>query len=121
MPTTRTFLEEHDWPACAYCGDARAVHKEHVVPIAMRRRHHIETSDARFHVPSCARCNYRKSTYRLYPKGFDVSILPGKDWREWHGEPVGLFLDRRSSRKKISVPACKTDATKARQEMTGEQ
>src|SRR3990172_6561080 len=88
--TTREFLEARDFPACAYCMKARAVHREHVVPVAMRRRYHIAWDDARFHVPSCADCNLRKATLHLYPRGFDVSILPGnpKAWRGGDGDPA---------------------------------
>jgi hypothetical protein len=92
MPTTRQFLESLDFPSCAYCCAERATQRDHVVPKAMRRRHHIDAKDERFHVPSCMPCNLRKSTLHLYPRGFDVSILPGnpKVWRMWNGDPKKL-------------------------------
>ena len=93
MPSTREFLSERDFPPCAYCQAERATHREHVVPVAMRRRYHIDFEDARFHVPSCGPCNWRKSTLHLCPQGFDTSILPGntKAWRMWNGDPKRLY------------------------------
>jgi hypothetical protein len=72
---------------CAYCGGAngRAVHIDHVVPRAIRRRFGIADSDARYHVPSCFADNIRKGTRKYYPAGFDVSLLPGKGWQLWDG------------------------------------
>lgn len=83
--TTRQFLESLDFPACAYCHEVQATQRDHVVARAMRHRHHIAASDERFHVPSCGPCNLRKATFKLYPRGFDVSLLPGAKWREWDG------------------------------------
>ncbi len=90
--TTRLFLESLGFPACAYCGKERAIHREHVVPVAMRRRYQIAYDDARFHVPSCGPCNWLKGQLHRYPRGFDTSILPGnpKAWREWDGEVATL-------------------------------
>lgn len=72
---------------CAYCQQRPGIHKDHVVAKAMRRRHHIADNDERYHVRACASCNWIKSTRKLYPRGFDVSLLPGKLslWREWDG------------------------------------
>lgn len=83
--TTREFLESLGHPACAYCLVVQATQRDHVVAKSLRRRHHIDANDARFHVPSCGPCNWRKLTHKLYPLGFDTSILPGKGWRKWDG------------------------------------
>src|SRR3990167_3823329 len=86
--TTREFLESLGWPACAYRRKVRAVQRDHVVPRDMRRHFAIAENDARFHVPACRTCNEAKYTFKVYPVGFDVSILPGnpKAWREWRGD-----------------------------------
>lgn len=43
---------------CAYCGEpSAALHKEHVIPLEQRGRHHIDNI-----VPSCPTCNYEKGT-----------------------------------------------------------
>lgn len=72
---------------CAYCSEARAIHTDHVVPGAWRRRHGITGSDTRYHVPACFDCNIRKGVRKYYPPGFDVSLLPGKpeSWQCWRG------------------------------------
>lgn len=75
---------------CAYCQKAPGVQRDHVVAKAMRRRHHIAASDARFHVRCCMTCNVNKLSRKLYPRGFDISILPGKGWREWDGDPTKI-------------------------------
>lgn len=61
---------------------------EHVVPVALRRVHKIAHDDERFLFPSCSGHNARKYTLRLAPVGFDLSILPGKGWREWDGGAI---------------------------------
>lgn len=60
----------------------------------MRRRHRIDKKDARFHVPACRFCNERKATHCLYPRGFDVTILPGKRWQVWDGGRIPAILPR---------------------------
>lgn len=67
--------------ACAYCG-APAIHADHVVSKAMRRRH---TGWDDVTVPACGPCNWRKGTRRYAPPGFDLSTLPGKGWQTWDG------------------------------------
>lgn len=58
---------------------------EHVVPVALRRRYAIAHDDERFLVPACISHNVRKGTRKLYPRGFDTSLLPGRGWIEWDG------------------------------------
>lgn len=72
---------------CAYCGKARAVHREHIVPVALRRRY-PEFDTAEWIVGACAECNLRKSVFRLCPPSHADRIgeLPGKTpWRVWTG------------------------------------
>lgn len=77
---------------CAYCRKAPGIHKEHVTPKAIRRRYHIADNDERYHVRACMKCNLSKLSRKLYPRGFDTSLLPGKlaSWREWDGDPAML-------------------------------
>lgn len=86
MAQTRTQrILERDGYRCAYCG-GRAVHADHIVPVALRRRHPGFDGDE-FMVASCAADNWRKGTRRLVPVGYDMSNLPGtKPWREWNGD-----------------------------------
>jgi len=72
---------------CSYCLTARAIHTDHIVPKAMRRRHHIADNDANFHTPACGPCNWRKGTRKYAPPGFDLSLLPGRGWQTWDGGP----------------------------------
>jgi 5-methylcytosine-specific restriction endonuclease McrA len=73
---------------CAYCGVAPAIHKDHIVSKALRRRH---PGWENVTVPACGPCNWRKGTRRLVPVGYDMSNLPGvKPWRHWDGSIEGL-------------------------------
>ena len=70
---------------CAYCGKARAIHKDHIVPKALRRRHGGWDDVT---VPACGPCNWRKGTLRLVPPSWADRLheLPGvKPWRVWDG------------------------------------
>ena len=75
---------------CAYCRVRPGIQRDHVVARAMRRRHHIADSDERYHVRACMQCNVNKLTRKLYPAGFDVSLLPGNGWRVWDGSLEAL-------------------------------
>ena len=74
--------------ACAYCGE-RAIHLDHLVSRAMRRRH-SGWEDAT--VPSCGPCNWRKGTRRLVPMDYEpFDKLPGtRPWMRWNGDPKEL-------------------------------
>jgi 5-methylcytosine-specific restriction endonuclease McrA len=85
--TSRDFIRLN--PTCAYCSTpdkpVRAIHRDHVVPIAMRRRHHIDADDITYWVAACGPCNWRKGNRKYFPRGFDKRILPGSGWQEWRG------------------------------------
>jgi 5-methylcytosine-specific restriction endonuclease McrA len=70
---------------CAYCG-GRAIHADHIVPVALRRRHR-GYAGAEFLVAACGDCNWRKGTRRLAPASFAARLgeLPGSGWRVWDG------------------------------------
>lgn len=72
---------------CAYCGKARAIHRDHVVPAALRRKH-PGFDTAEWIVGACAPCNLRKATFRFVPASHAHRLgeLPGvKPWRVWDG------------------------------------
>lgn len=86
---------------CAYCQEARAVNRDHVIPrhiIRVYNRHApleapsipaewLET------VPSCFACNIRKGHRRLVPPSWEKRLsrlnkfFGGVPWRVWHGDP----------------------------------
>ena len=66
---------------CAYCGQP-AIHKDHVVPKALRRRH---KGWEKVTVAACGPCNWRKGTRRYAPPGYDLTTLPGRGWQHWDG------------------------------------
>ncbi len=75
---------------CSYCRKARAVHDDHIMSKALRRRF---TAWENVTVPACGPCNWRKLSRRLVPVGYprleELRILTGKAWMEWDGEPQG--------------------------------
>lgn len=83
MTRTQRVLERDNWQ-CQYCG-GRAIHADHIVPIAMRRRHKGFDGDE-WLTASCGPCNWRKGTRRLAPASFADRLdqLPGT-WRIWDG------------------------------------
>ncbi len=83
MTRTQRILAR-DGYICRYCGSARAIHADHIVPIALRRRHPGFDGDE-FMAASCGPDNWRKGTRRLAPRDFDLSLLPGKGWQHWDG------------------------------------
>ncbi len=85
--TLREFLSRHG-RVCAYCGGT-AEHRDHIIPKAMRRRHHIKDSDERYHVAACGPCNWRKATRRYAPPSWADRLgeLPGRGWQVWSGGP----------------------------------
>ena len=86
MPINTAMILERDGHRCAYCG-GRAIHRDHIVPVALRRRHEgFDGPD--YQVAACGPCNWRKGTRRLVPVGFDMSGLPSKGWQEWDGGKV---------------------------------
>lgn len=70
--------------ACSYCLTAHAIHKDHIVPKALRRRHEGWDEET---VPACGPCNWRKGTRRLVPMDYErFAELPGiRPWAEWDG------------------------------------
>ena len=78
---------ERDGCRCQYCG-APAVHVDHIIPKALRRRHHIADDDVRYLTSACAVCNWRKLTRRLAPVAWAERLheLPGTGWRIWRGD-----------------------------------
>jgi hypothetical protein len=89
MTQTQRILERDDWQ-CAYgtyC--ERATHADHIVPVALRRRHKGFDTDE-FLVAACKRHNWLKGTRRLAPVGFDLSLLPSTGWRHWAGDVESL-------------------------------
>lgn len=89
-PTQRILArDEH---VCAYCG-GRAIHADHIVPVALRRRHPGFDTDE-YKVAACGPCNWRKGSLRRAPMGFDLSLLPGgKPWRHWDGDVGTLYAE----------------------------
>ncbi len=78
---------------CSYCGEAKAIHNDHIVSKAMRRRHPGWDDVV---VPSCSTCNWRKGTRRLVPHDYpdeEFAKLPGtRPWKRWDGTPVTEVL-----------------------------
>lgn len=87
---------------CAYCGERRAVGRDHVVPKTIAKRLKLRKSrrnnpdfpqDLLATVPACLECNVRKSTRKLVPPSWEdkiprlVELLPGP-WRVWRGDPL---------------------------------
>ena len=75
-------------PRCAYCLDRPAIHFDHIVSKADRRRYEGDWENER--VPACGPCNWRKLTRHLVPRGFSrLAELQAIDstWREWSGDP----------------------------------
>jgi len=60
---TRLLVLTRDGWRCQYCG-MPAIHVDHVVPKALRRRHHIDDSDPAYLAAACGPCNWRKGTRR---------------------------------------------------------
>ena len=79
---------DHVVTLCSYCRKARAIHQDHVVPVALRRRH-PGWDDVK--VPACGNCNWRKGTRRLVPMDYEpFDKLSGvRPWQRWNGEPMG--------------------------------
>lgn len=78
---------------CAYCGERRAVNRDHVVPRVLQKKYKDRLpAELRGTVPSCFECNIRKGTRKLVPPSWSKSIpalkeiIPGK-WRVWRGNP----------------------------------
>lgn len=85
---------------CAYCGERKAVSRDHVVPRALRK-HYLPNRkvDQRPKIPrelmgtvvACAECNVRKATRRLVPPSWAEKIdalnafFGGVEWRVWQG------------------------------------
>ena len=85
---------------CAYCGERRAVTRDHVIPRAVLRTYNATAPlDAPSvppewlgEVPACLECNVRKSRRRLVPASWagQVSQLNeffGAIWAMWDGDP----------------------------------
>lgn len=77
--------------ACSYCGKARAVNQDHVVPKSYRKKMAIHPVLAGT-VPACFRCNNLKGTRRLIPASWADKLtllaqeFPGTPWRVWDGD-----------------------------------
>lgn len=85
---------------CAYCGTARAVHRDHIVSSADRRRYGIAKNDVRYHAGACVTCNLNKLTRRLVPPTHAYlvdelnELTTGTRWRVWNGDAAGLAVGR---------------------------
>lgn len=90
MPTSTKTILERDGYRCAYCG-GRAIHRDHIVPIALRRRH-TGFDGPEYQVASCGPCNWRKGTRRLAPVGFAIDTLPSSGWQVWDGGRIPEVL-----------------------------
>lgn len=90
MPTLTAAILARDHHRCAYCGGV-ATHRDHIVPIALRRRHK-GYDGPEYQVAACSPCNWRKGTRRLVPPSWAHRIgeLPSGPWRVWGGSPEGL-------------------------------
>lgn len=77
---------------CAYCRNAQAVNRDHVVPKSYRRKAPIP-DDLAGTVPACFACNIRKGNRRLVPASWADKLAaleaayPGTPWRIWNGDP----------------------------------
>lgn len=77
--------------ACAYCGKARAVNADHVVPKSLRKKYGCPEF-LRATVGACFRCNHLKGARRLVPPSWAQWITalneayPGTPWRVWSGD-----------------------------------
>lgn len=79
---------------CAYCGERRAVHAEHVVPKSLRKtmgaRYHSLPLELRLTVGACYQCNLLKGARKLVPPTWAhhvpqlKELIPGP-WRVWAG------------------------------------
>jgi 5-methylcytosine-specific restriction endonuclease McrA len=92
MTRTQRILQRDNY-RCAYCG-GRAFQADHIVPVALRRRHPgFDTDD--YLVASCPRDNWRKGTRRLVPPSWADRLheLPGtRPWAVWDGGPLPEVL-----------------------------
>lgn len=89
MTRTQRILARDNYQ-CAYCG-GKAIHADHIVPIALRRRH-PGFDDDEWMVAACGPCNWRKGALRRFPPSFArFAELPGyKPWKSWNGDPRTL-------------------------------
>lgn len=80
--------------ACAYCGKARGIHTEHVVPKQLLKKIDRSTVPAELleTVMACPACNWFKLTRRLVPPSWEdrlpllTETFPGTPWRIWDGD-----------------------------------
>ena len=82
MATRTQRILERDNYRCQYCG-GRAFQADHIVPVALRRRH--KGFDCDEFLVAADTCNARKGTRRYAPPGFDLTTLPGTGWQIWDG------------------------------------
>lgn len=89
--SVRQFVLERDGYRCQYCG-APAVHVDHIIPRALRRRHRLADNDPAYMAAACSTCNWRKGTRKLATAAWADRLheLPGRGWRVWHGDPESL-------------------------------
>lgn len=85
----REAVFERDSFQCRYCRKAQAQQVDHIVPVALRRRHK-GFEGIEFLVSADSFCNQAKGTRRLAPMGFDLSLLPSTGWRHWDGSAEAL-------------------------------
>ena len=77
---------------CEYCGQRRAVNRDHVVPKSLQKRYYLPAYLSGT-VGSCFECNIRKGTRALVPSSWAEHIsalkeyIPQRHWREWDGDP----------------------------------
>jgi hypothetical protein len=87
--------------ACVYCGERRAVTRDHVIPRAVLRTYNATAPDDApsvppewlGEVPACLECNVRKGRRRFVPPSWadQVSQLNeffGAIWSVWSGDPA---------------------------------
>ena len=82
---------------CAYCANAKAVQRDHVIPYSLAQKYpHIYAflpERLKVLVPACITCNINKGTRRLVPPHLADLIpdlaeaYPGTPWRVWSGDP----------------------------------
>ncbi len=76
---------------CAYCRKEPAVHLDHIMSRALRRRFPDFTDT----VPACFKCNMIKGTRRLIPPSWahrqaELEELTSHPWQVWNGDPREL-------------------------------
>lgn len=87
--------------SCAYCGKARAVHREHVLPKSLQKKYarmgKAFPAALCVTVGSCMACNLLKATLRLVPPAWESrldeinALVSGTPFRMWDGNPNARY------------------------------